>query len=179
MSPEPPVRRIDMTNTRQIRPHRHNQGFTLIEVLVALLVLSIGLLGLAGMQSYGLQNNHQSYLRSQAMLIAYDMADRMRANPTGVSSYVMATNDTSADPGCISTGCTAAQLATYDKWDWNTNYVKNTTLLPGGSASVTDNANSTYTIVVTWNERTGSAVSGQSMTNASTQTSITLVFRPL
>ena len=168
-----------MPNTRKIRPCRRNQGFTLLEVLIALLVLSIGLLGIAGMQAYGLQNNHQSYLRSQAMLIAYDMADRMRANPAGVSSYVMASNDTSSDPGCITTGCTPAQLATYDKWDWKTNYVTNTKLLPVGSATVTDNANSTYTIVVTWSERTGSAISGQSTTDASSQKSITLVFRPL
>lgn len=56
------------------------RGFTLIEVLVAVIVLSIGLLGLAGLQATGLRYNHSAYLRSQASQLAYDIADRMRAN---------------------------------------------------------------------------------------------------
>ncbi len=55
-------------------------GFSLIEVLVALLVLSIGLLGLAGLQAHTVSFNHSAYMRSQATSLAYDMSDRMRAN---------------------------------------------------------------------------------------------------
>lgn len=55
-------------------------GFTLLEILVALVILSIGLLGLAGLQATGLRSNHSGYLRSQATILAYEMADRMRAN---------------------------------------------------------------------------------------------------
>lgn len=61
------------------RPPRQ-RGLTLIEVLVALLVLSIGLLGLAGLQNVSLQYNHDSYLRTNANNLAYDVMDRMRAN---------------------------------------------------------------------------------------------------
>lgn len=58
-------------------------GFTMLEVLVAMVILSIGLLGLAGLQATGLQANHSAYLRSQAAFLAYDILDIMRANREG------------------------------------------------------------------------------------------------
>ena len=61
------------------RPRREG-GFTLIEVLVAVLILSIGLLGLAALQTTSLRSNHSSLLRSQATLLSYEIVDRMRAN---------------------------------------------------------------------------------------------------
>ena len=56
------------------------RGATLVEVLVALLVLSIGLLGVAALQVSALQTNQGAHVRSQASVLAYDIADRMRAN---------------------------------------------------------------------------------------------------
>lgn len=56
------------------------RGFTLMEVLVAMLILSIGLLGMAGLQSLSFKMNQSSYLSSQATFLSYDMLDRMRAN---------------------------------------------------------------------------------------------------
>ena len=66
--------------TSRISSLRSQRGFTLIEVLIAVIVLSIGLLGLASLQASGLKNDHNSYLRSQASFLAYDIIDRMRAN---------------------------------------------------------------------------------------------------
>jgi len=63
-----------------IRYSTSTKGFTLIEVLIALIVLSIGLLGLASLQANGLRSNHSGYLRSQATIFAYEMTDRLRAN---------------------------------------------------------------------------------------------------
>lgn len=57
------------------------RGFSLVEVLVALVILSIGMLGLAGMQTRSLRDNHGSLMRSQATTAANDIIDRMRANP--------------------------------------------------------------------------------------------------
>ncbi len=68
-----------MSNAVQ-RHWRGNEGFTLLEILVAVLVLSIGLLGIAGLQVTGLRFNHSAYARTQATLLAYELADRMRAN---------------------------------------------------------------------------------------------------
>ncbi len=61
------------------RPQKQQQGFTLIEVLVAVVVLSIGLLGLAGLQTTGLRNNQSAYYASQAAIYANDIFERMRA----------------------------------------------------------------------------------------------------
>lgn len=59
---------------------RRQRGFTLVESLVALLVLSIGLLGVAALQLQGLRDNSTAYQRTQATFLAQDIADRMRAN---------------------------------------------------------------------------------------------------
>src|SRR5574343_439121 len=68
-------------------------GFTLIEVLIAMLVLAIGLLGLATLQTYSLRSNLSAYTRGQATQLLYDMSDRMRANSSlanaTTSSYVI------------------------------------------------------------------------------------------
>ncbi|MEJ2108263.1 MAG: type IV pilus modification protein PilV [Acidiferrobacteraceae bacterium] len=76
----------------------NQRGFTLTEVLIAVLVLAVGLLGLAGLQLAGMKSNHSAYLRSQATIVAYDLLDRMRADPAGFTDrqFVM---DTSADSG--------------------------------------------------------------------------------
>lgn len=66
-----PVKRL--VNGRQ-------NGFSMIEVLVTLVILAVGLLGLAGLQSVGLKNNHSSLGRSAATMFAYNIIDRMRAN---------------------------------------------------------------------------------------------------
>ena len=72
------------------------RGFTLLEVLVALVITSIGLLGLAGLMVNSLKNNQSAAMRSQAAWLAYDIIDRMRANRTlalpasGASPYALA-----------------------------------------------------------------------------------------
>lgn len=113
------------------------RGFTLLEVLVAIVVLSIGLLGLAGLQAAGLRNNTSAYMRTIATQQVHDMADRMRANLPGViTNAYNAIAGIPADPACISaaTGCSIANLAIYDAFAWNT---RNQNLLPLGTGTVT------------------------------------------
>jgi len=57
------------------------RGFTLVEVLVTIIIMSIGLLGIAGLQLASMRSNHSAYLRTQATLAAYDLIDRMRVDP--------------------------------------------------------------------------------------------------
>lgn len=93
-------------------------GFTLIEALIALLVLTVGLLGAAGMLLTSVRNSHNSYLRSQASFIADSLVERMRANPLAIwgGHYNGALNATTpAAPTCAASGCTPAQVAGYDR----------------------------------------------------------------
>ena len=95
------------------------RGVGLIEVLIALLVLSVGLMGAAGLQVMASRSNHSAFQRSQMTFLAQGMADRMQANPVGVwagdynGSYPSATTE---DCGG---GCAPRQLALHDKGIWS------------------------------------------------------------
>src|SRR3569833_866562 len=95
------------------------RGFTKIEVLVSVVVLSVGMLGVAGLQATGQSTNHSAYLSRQATALAYDMIDRMCANITVITSGAYIAFNTSTInyciPGCITAGCSAANMAAYDK----------------------------------------------------------------
>jgi type IV pilus assembly protein PilV len=107
--------------------HNTSRGFTMLEILVAILVLSLGLLGLAGLQTLSLRNNTGSAQRTIATQLAYDLSDRMRANYWSVLSgdynYVSysataAAGQTTAN--CLTTtGCTPTQIALEDIFEWN------------------------------------------------------------
>jgi type IV pilus assembly protein PilV len=144
-------------------------GFTMIEVLVAIFVLAVGLLGLAGLQAASLKNSTSSYTRSQAQLLAYDMLDRMRSNIQGVTngSYDNLLSTTPTNPNCITSGCTVAQLAQYDAYAWS-DLLKKT--LPSGAGVVEGNGlGSIFTITVMWDDQhtgaTGTNCSGNSATD--------------
>lgn len=68
---------------------KRQRGTSLLEVLVSVVILSLGLLGYAGLQSVTVKNSHNAYLRTQATSLAYNVLDRMRANRTNLDGYVM------------------------------------------------------------------------------------------
>ena len=127
-----------------------HRGFTLIEVLIATLVLAVGLLGLAGLQAASLRNNQSAYYRSQATQLAYDLADKMRANVAGAATYIAITpNAATAKANCLTTtGCTPADMAENDLFEWN-NAINNN--LPSGTVTVTITAG-VFTITVNWDD---------------------------
>jgi type IV pilus assembly protein PilV len=119
----------------------HQRGFTLLEILVAIVVLSLGLLGLAGLQATSLKNNQVAYYRSIATQQAQDIADRMRANmnplidgPGNAGDFhnYFITN-TPAAQDCIGSPCPSDLMAQSDANLWNS---ANARLLPGGSGAV-------------------------------------------
>lgn len=123
-------------------------GFTLLEVMIALLVLSIGLLGIAALQGVGLRSSHGAYLTSQASLLAYDMADRIRANPETPATY------DGFDTATVDCGAAlpAAPLADADLSQWACAVQQ---LLPFGSATIAGVAGAnvdTYTITIVWED---------------------------
>jgi len=126
-------------------------GFSMVETLVSLLVLSIGLLGVAGLQVSGMKANQSAYIRSQATLAAYDMIDRMRTNPDGVTANhynSMSSASLPNDPNCVTSdsGCTAAALAANDLREWTYEHLS---LLSSGSGTVTKSG-SVFTVSVNW-----------------------------
>lgn len=130
-------------------------GFTMLEVLIAIVVLSIGLLGVAGMQANSLKNNHAAYTKTQATNLASDIAERMRANPEGVDHYAGfdSKGTIKSAPTCISSGCTPQQLAEYDLYYWSLPVVSATDpVLPQGQALI-EQSGSEFTITLLWYER--------------------------
>jgi len=139
-----------------------NTGFTLIEVLIAMLVLAVGLLGLAGLQATSLKNNQSAYNRSQATQLAYDMADRIRSNLTeanklATSTYVTINpNAAAAQADCktVSTTCTPADLAQNDLAQWYQDLITlpSVTTTPTTTRIDVDVATRIYTITIIWDD---------------------------
>lgn len=130
---------------------RFQSGISLLENLIALVILSIGLLGHANLQNLGLRTNTQAYWRTQASILAIDMADRMRANPAGIAAGGY--NDVSTlpdDADCIKTFCTPLAMAQTDSRVWQQTLARE---LPQGSGSVTGRGvGSLFTIKIRWLE---------------------------
>lgn len=155
-------------NKAKLKTSRIQQGFSLIEVLISTLVLTVGILGVAAMQMVSLQTNQGAYMRSQATLLAMDMLDRMRANREGYrSSTVYDAVDTSstdsipASPGCQTSagGCSPTEMAQQDVRDWaqhffNVNNVDDyRPVLMDGVGTVTRGGGNEFTVTVSWEDR--------------------------
>jgi type IV pilus assembly protein PilV len=98
---------------------KQQSGFSLIEVLVATVIMAIGILGIAGLQVVSLQQNRSSLLRSEALQIGNDIVDRMRANPDEVYAPVdYADEPVSASKNCKEVSCSSAEMAEYDITLW-------------------------------------------------------------
>ena len=145
------------------RPIQRQSGMTLIEILVTVLVLAVGLLGMASLTVGSLKNNQGAFLRTQATVLAYDMADRMKSNAAEAiaSSYDnQTTSDAHADPGCMAAGCTGAQRVNADLFFWKQQIEGangNMAMLPGGVGTIVGGGGATtagniFTITITWSE---------------------------
>lgn len=123
-------------------------GFSMLEVLIALVVFSVGLLGMAMMQQTGMQTLAGSGQLSDAVYLAEDMADRIRANRGhAVSGTTYNSIDNAVNAHCVAS-CSAAQIAAKDLFDWDE--AVNSQL--SGVATIARSGDS-YNITVSWNER--------------------------
>ena len=120
------------------------RGISLMEVLAALLVVTIGILGMVGLQSKSLQHNHVAYLRSQAVIIGNDMMDRIRVNRSLASvnnHYVVDLGELTTEQclpaaypnACEAGTCTTTELAEYDLRQWK---FQMACQLPGSDGSI-------------------------------------------
>jgi type IV pilus assembly protein PilV len=131
---------------------RRTRGFTLVEVLVSLVVLSIGLLGVGKLVLFSARANDSAYLRGQATELAYEILDNMRANRqvAMTQGYDTTLAAVPGNPGsCIAVVCTPGQIALYDVYSWKSRLPA----LPSGQGSVvTAGTPTTATITVQWDD---------------------------
>lgn len=131
---------------------RHSQrGFSLIEVLIALIIMSVGMLGIAGLYVQSMQAGRTSMFSHHAVTLAGDVADRIRANPTAGIAYAAGAG---ANNNCVSAGanCDVGQMAANDIDIWQR---QSADVLPNGQVAVVYNdavVPPTYQITVSWDE---------------------------
>lgn len=126
---------------------KRSTGLTLVEILITLLVMSIGLLGVAGLHSLSLRNNYDALMRSHASALASDIADRMRANRAAATE--------GGEYDAVAMGVTPAidedsTQAAIDIGEWKETLDAQ---LPDGKGSINIAANGIVTIQVQWGER--------------------------
>jgi type IV pilus assembly protein PilV len=136
-----------VSKTRQ--PVRQN-GFSLVEVLIALIIMSVGMLGIATLFVQSMQAGRTSMFRHHAVTLAGDVADRIRANPRAGIAYT----GLGADGGCVGTGndCNEAAMAANDIFLWDQQVVES---LPNGDVTIAFDDTvipPMYTIAVNWDE---------------------------
>ncbi len=125
-------------------------GFSLIEVLIAMLILAIGFMGITALQYQGLKYNTDAVLRTQINFLAYDLADRMRLNRSNIASYIDSDTITTSAP----TGCNEATAsnAANDLNCWK--LLAYNTLPPGTTTGISASGRF-YTITIGWTDREG------------------------
>jgi type IV pilus assembly protein PilV len=137
---------------------------SLLEVLVSVVILALGMLGIASMLLVSNQANNSSYTKQQAIQTVYNIFDKIRSNSQAAinGNYNVNNIGTNGLPTAVSTpaalcnatACTPAQLATYDTWHWLTRDVSK---LPNGCASITTAVsgvagNTVVTVTVQWDD---------------------------
>ena len=129
-------------------------GFSLVEVLITLVIMSVGMLGIAGLYVQSMQAGRTSMFRHHAVTLAGDVADRIRANPTAGAAYGHAANATGTNNNCVTGGidCNPANMAGNDIFLWQT---QADDTLPNGAVAIVFAAGAlppTYQITISWDE---------------------------
>jgi len=138
--------------TPALHIRRRVRGFTMVEAMVALVVLAVGMLGIAGLYVTTLRSGGGAIYRMQAVNLASDLADRIRANRTANLAYLgPAANNNCYGAGAVD--CVPALMAANDLLVWQTQVA---VMLPAGNGTLNVAAGAaatdpfTYTITITW-----------------------------
>lgn len=145
----------------------HQRGVGLIEILVAVLILSLGLLGMAGLQANALKANQGSYTRSQAVMLSYYILDAMRAdrgNAVGLSYNMAAT--------CLPGAITTPDLAGNTRRDWLTSLRDNLGNANTTCGAIACDADGNCTVTITWDDSRAAGGTGQTIQTFETRSRI-------
>lgn len=139
------------------------RGFSMLEMLVTLLILTLWLLGTAGVQSSSMRLTKSAQFRTYAILLASELAERMESNKlaavAGQYNFTLSAGGVPPNASdCMKKKCSAAELAGYDLADWAT---RAQDLLPNAALTVVGDANTpiTYTVTVQWTDRSATKTS--------------------
>ena len=135
------------------------RGVSIIESMIALLVISIGLLGIASLQITAMRQNTTALNHSQAVWIGYNMAVRVRANISQFASYAGIDTSQGYSQDCMGSSCNNVQMVTADAADWATDVQS----LPAGRGMITGDA-SELAITVMWDDE-GTGATGTNCGN--------------
>ena len=140
-----------------IKSGKQQRGFSLVEVLIALIIMSVGMLGIATLFVQSMQAGRTSMLRHHAITLAGDVADRIRANPTAGGAYSAAAG---VDNSCVAQGanCDIGQMAAHDIFLWQAQAAEFLPPMADGSQAVEvlffPGALPSYQITIRWDEPT-------------------------
>ena len=152
-------------------------GFSLFEVLVALVILAIGMLGIARMLLIAHKSNSSNHIRQQAIQSAYNIIDRIHANRQAaisgnynISNLVVngaPTLPNAPTVNCVNSNCTPSQLATYDTWYWLTSDVAQLPNGCGAIATAVAGISTLVTVTIQWDDSPAQQTLGNTTPNPS------------
>ena len=152
---------------------RRNDGFSLLEVLVALFLITIALLGTAGMQAYGVKVTQGGQFRAQAVLLGADFMERVEANNVAAvaGSYVATLPTSPIAFDCVTSPCTPAKMAAYDLDQFQQNLARQ---LPAATAKIETEDTGVaglvrYKLTVNWQERSFKSKSSATASGEATE----------
>ncbi len=132
---------------------RRLRGFSMVEVLVALVVLGVGMLGIASLYVVTLRSSGSAISRMQAVNLASDLGDRIRANRMGGDAYAAAAAESSDTCVGSTAVCSPTQMAAHDLFVWQQQIAAALPGTPSGQVIIDDSTNPrTYRIIVSWSE---------------------------
>ncbi|MEE9320320.1 MAG: type IV pilus modification protein PilV [Granulosicoccus sp.] len=162
-----PCKQSPACNSNKAKPGKAyaQRGVGLIEILISVVILSIGFLAAARMQIEGMRSSQGSYFQSQAYFMANEIIDRMRANIDGVRdgyySQSFTTDSGASNPDCNTNDCDKEQLAEQDLYDWSSHLHPATSdmapVLPSGetyaaSGAINSLGDGRFSVTMTWSE---------------------------
>ncbi len=136
------------------------RGLSLLEAMIALVIISVGLLGIAALQINALKQNNSAYWHSKAVWIAHDMAERMRANSSVTNDYIGIDTATPYAQDCQAAPCTPAQMVVADAADWKAMVET----LPSGRGIIRNPVANETEIAVMWDDE-GTGANGTNCGN--------------